>query len=174
VGLVTRHSPSKPPREALRGNATRLPRGFSLLELLIVIVIVGITLGVATLNALPSGRQLLQDDAKRVALLLQTARDEAILRNRLIAFEVDSDSYRFVQFDGYKWEPIGDDDMLRERKFKQSPVQISINPSLTAGAIPLRIVFGREPVGTPFILTLAKGESKVSIRADGIGHFVVE
>jgi general secretion pathway protein H len=38
----------------------------------------------------------------------------------------------------------------------------------------LRIIFGREPVGIPFVLTLATGDAQVAIRADGIGHFVVE
>jgi general secretion pathway protein H len=38
----------------------------------------------------------------------------------------------------------------------------------------LRIIFGREPVGAPFVLTLAVGDSQVAIHADGIGHFVVE
>jgi len=38
----------------------------------------------------------------------------------------------------------------------------------------VRIIFGREPVDKPFILTLKSADSSVSIRADGIGHFSVE
>jgi len=37
-----------------------------------------------------------------------------------------------------------------------------------------RIIFGREPVDKPFILDLVSGEDHVLIRADGVGHFVVE
>jgi general secretion pathway protein H len=38
----------------------------------------------------------------------------------------------------------------------------------------LRIVFGREPVDKPFVLTMTGGGSSVAIRADGIGHFTVD
>ncbi|RYF03823.1 MAG: type II secretion system protein GspH, partial [Oxalobacteraceae bacterium] len=41
-------------------------------------------------------------------------------------------------------------------------------------ANPLRITFGREPVDKPFLLTLASGDIRVGIRADGVGHFTVE
>ena len=52
-------------------------QGFTLLELLVVLVIVSILLGAVALNAIPGNGQLLQDDAQRIALLLQAARDEA-------------------------------------------------------------------------------------------------
>ena len=61
--------------------------GFTLLELLVVLVIVGIMLGAVGLNAMPSDRQIVQNEAQRIALLLQLARDEAIVRNRPVAFE---------------------------------------------------------------------------------------
>ena len=59
-------------------------------------VIVGITLGAVSFNAMPSERQVLQNDAQRIALLLQSARDEAIVRNRPVAFEADPAGYRFL------------------------------------------------------------------------------
>jgi general secretion pathway protein H len=62
-------------------------RGFTLIELLVVMVILGITLGLVSLNAMPGQKQALQQEAQRIALLLQLARDEAIVRNRQIAFE---------------------------------------------------------------------------------------
>ena len=54
----------------------------TLLELLVVLVIVGILLGAVALNAAPGDRQWLQGEAQRIALLLQLARDEAIVRDR--------------------------------------------------------------------------------------------
>jgi general secretion pathway protein H len=152
----------------------RLARGFTLLELLVVMVIAGITLGMVSFNAMPSARQVLQNDAQRIALLLQLARDEAIVRNRPIAFEAEPDRYRFLLRDENVWQALGKDDLLREREFKRAPVALSISPSSAAEAGPLRVIFGREPVDKPFILTLSMGDASVAIRADGIGHFVVE
>ena len=148
--------------------------GFTLIELLVVLVIAGIMLGVVSFNVMPSERQVLQNDAQRIALLLQLARDEAIVRNRPIAFEAEAERYRFLLYDENEWQALKQDDLLRERKFKRSPVAFSISPPLNGSDKPLRIVFGREPVNKPFVLTLAFGESRAAIRADGIGHFTVE
>jgi len=148
--------------------------GFTLLELLVVLVIVGITLGAVSLKAMPSERQVLQNDAQRIALLLQLARDEAILRNRPIEFEAESDRYRFKYFEENAWHLLENDDMLRERGFKRPPISFSINPAPVDLSPPLRIVFGREPVSIPFKLTLASEQAQVDIRSDGVGHFIVE
>jgi general secretion pathway protein H len=148
--------------------------GFTLLELLIVMVIVGVTLGMVSLNAIPDDRQVLQRDAQRIALLLQLARDEAIVRNRLIAFEADSDRYRFLLREQNSWQELDQDDLLHERAFKRSPVTFTLAPPATDPSPPLRIIFGREPVSKPFVLSLAVGDVRTTIRADGIGHFSVE
>jgi len=139
-----------------------------------VMVIIGITLGLATLNAIPSPRQDLENEARRIALLLQLARDEAIVRNRLVAFEANGERYRFMVRGDTGWEPVTRDDLLRERSFKNPPLRLVLEPSGTGGPDMLRITFGREPVDRPFVLTLASGANAVAIRADGVGHFTVE
>jgi len=137
-------------------------------------VIVGITLGMVSFNAMPDDRQMLQSDAQRIALLLQLARDEAIVRNRPIAFEAEADRYRFLLRDERTWQALDRDELLHEREFKRSPVIFSLSPPTEAPATPLRIIFGREPVSKPFVLTLSTGDAQAAIRADGIGHFAVE
>ncbi|MEO6354561.1 MAG: type II secretion system minor pseudopilin GspH [Burkholderiaceae bacterium] len=149
-------------------------RGFTLLELMIVLVILGITLGVVAFNAMPDARQTLHNEAQRIALLLQLARDEAIVRNRPVAFEVEPDRYRFLVREDSAWQVISGDDLLRERGFKRAPLALAISPPLATDKLPLRIIFGREPVDKPFVLTLSFDAVSVAIRADGIGHFVAE
>ena len=159
-------------------QAGRIARGFTLIEVMVVMVIIGIVLGMVSLNAIPSPRQNLEAEAQRLALLLQLARDEAIVRNRLVAFEADSQQYRFLVRNESVWEPVTRDDLLRERPFKSAPVQLLLDPPVAGsgagGGGPMRITFGREPVDKPFVLTLATGGDSVAIIADGIGHFVVK
>lgn len=131
-------------------------------------------LGLVAFNAMPSERQVLQNEAQRIALLFQLARDEAIVRNRPIAFEAETDRYRFLVLEENTWQAIAEDDLLREREFKRAPIALSIEPAVAAETDPLRIVFGREPVDKPFVLSLSSGASSVAIRADGIGNFTVE
>jgi general secretion pathway protein H len=149
-------------------------RGFTLIELLVVMVILGVTLGLVSLQVAPSQQQSMQQEAQRIALLLQVARDEAIVRNRQIAFEATSDNYRFLVRNDRQWEVIEHDDLLREREFKASPVSLLLEPAPTVPGPVLRIVFGREPVDKPFVLTVASGSGRVAIHADGIGHFTVD
>jgi general secretion pathway protein H len=155
-------------------RALRKASGFTLVELMVVMVIIGLTLGLVTLNAVPSPRQDLQKEAQRIALLLQLARDEAIVRNRLVTFEADSERYHFLVRNETRWDPLPGDDLLRERTFKNAPLQLLLDPTSAGTVNPLRITFGREPVDKPFVLTLVSGDNSVGIRADGVGHFTVE
>ena len=161
----------------VRGRAARpasAAKGFTLVEIMVVMVIIGITLGMASLNAIPSPHQDLQKEAQRLTLLLQLARDEAIVRNRPVTFEATPERYHFLVRNETRWDLITGDDLLREREFKNGPLTLLLDPASAGTLNPLRITFGREPVDKPFVLILATGGNRVAIRADGIGHFTVE
>ncbi|WP_322741583.1 GspH/FimT family pseudopilin [Glaciimonas soli] len=158
-------------------------RGFTLLELLVVVVIAGITLGMVSFTAFQNNGKAVQQEAQRIALLLQLGREEAILRNRPVAFEADSEHYWFMvrNEDGSGWNNLNDDEMLHERAFKKTPMLLTITPSqdnvTTADNGQVRFVFGREPVDKPFLMTLSIGDNDTTsavIHGDGIGHFTVE
>ena len=106
-----------------------------------VLVIMGIMLGAVSLNAVQSTRQRLQTDAQRISLLLQLAREEAIVRNRPTAFEVMGQGYQFLVLNDNKWEKIIDLDTLRGREFTYPETQLSIISNDTAASEKLRIIF---------------------------------
>lgn len=148
--------------------------GFTLLELLVVLVIMGIMLGAVSLNAVQSTHQRLQTDAQRLSLLLQLAREEAIVRNRPTAFEAVQDGYRFLVLNENQWEQIVDLETLRARNFTFPETKLEIAPRFDLDNDRVRIIFGREPVSRPFVLNLRVATEAVAIKADGVGHFVVE
>lgn len=160
------------PQPALRKSSLS-PSGFTLMELLLVIAIAGITLGLASLSLGPNERRILRDDAQRVAALMQLASDEAILRNRPILFEADVQRYRFLVRQQGAWSPLSGDDLLRARTFSRPPVKLRLTPN-TGGTGIVRIVFEPRPVGTPFALSLSSNSATVGIHADGLGHYTVE
>ncbi len=130
-------------------------------------------LGAVALNAAPGERQQLQNEAQRIALLLQLARDEAIVRNQPVAFEADEYRYHFLVRGDEQWRVLVGDEQLRERAYRRAPLSLQLQPP-SGSALPLRIVFGREPVDKAFALTLAASGHSATIRADGIGNFRVE
>ncbi|MBY0573825.1 MAG: GspH/FimT family pseudopilin [Undibacterium sp.] len=141
---------------------------------MVVLVIVGIMLGAVSLSSMQSPRQRLQTEAQRLSVLLQLAREEAIVRNRQTAFESNGQAYQFLVLNENKWEKIADLDTLRGREFSLPGMKMTIQRGDSIDLNGLRIVFGREPVSRPFVMNLEVGEDHVSINADGVGHFEVE
>jgi len=91
-------------------------RGFTLIEILVALVIVGIVLSVALLstNLVGNDREL-DEESRRLAALIEVARDDAMFQGRELGIEMLSTGYRFVEFDPYtnQWAVIPDDETLR-------------------------------------------------------------
>jgi len=74
-------------------------KGFSLLELLVVIVIISILFTFTTLAIRgTSPEELIQTEAQRLDRLLQLALEEAILKGQEYGLEFKPDSYRFLLY----------------------------------------------------------------------------
>ncbi len=111
-------------------NARRAPwpppgipsRGFTLIEVLVVVVIVGIlySIIVLSLNVIGDDREL-QREARRMTSLIQLASEEAELQGRDFGIEFIHQGYRFVEYDPIfeRWGEILGDEVLRPRQLPQ-------------------------------------------------------
>src|SRR5206468_4738330 len=92
-------------------------RGFTLVELLVVVVIVIVMVTLAGVQLMRSPAEAVRDESERLALLLQAARDEAILQGRVFAFGAGRESYRFLRLerDG-KLKLASGDELLRPQR----------------------------------------------------------
>lgn len=114
-------------------------KGFTLIELLIVIVLISVMTGMATLaigTANPHDQQKLE--AVRLAKLLELASQEAMVRSDVIGLEIFSQGYRFAVLKNNKWSEETKDMVLRPRQL--SP-QMLLSMDINQHAIPL----AREP-----------------------------
>ena len=93
--------------------------GFTLLELLVVVVIVAILFTYTTL-AMRSDTpaDIIKKEAQRLERLVQLALEESILRGEEYGLEIFLDGYRFLRFDvtENQWLPLTDDKILRQRE----------------------------------------------------------
>jgi general secretion pathway protein H len=97
--------------------AVKRARGFTLIELLVVVVIIGVMVAVAGAQLMRSPGEAVRDESEHLALLLQAARDEAILQGRVFAFGAGRDTYRFLRLDrDGRLRVAKDDELLRPRQ----------------------------------------------------------
>ncbi|MCW8924295.1 MAG: type II secretion system minor pseudopilin GspH [Gammaproteobacteria bacterium] len=95
--------------------------GFTLLELMIVIVIIAILFSFATLTIRSSSPEdSIREEAQRLQRLIQLALEEAVMKNTEYGLEFKQNSYQFLTYTGDQWQAIADDKLLRERELPEN------------------------------------------------------
>ena len=99
----------------------RYEHAFTLVEILVVVVIMGIISAVAllSLGVLGDDRNL-QREAQRLSSLIELANDEAMIQGRDFGLEILRSGYRFVEHDPLinRWHELLGDDLLRARELE--------------------------------------------------------
>jgi general secretion pathway protein H len=167
-------------------------RGFTLLEILVVLVIVAVMAGLLVVGFKDSPQQRVRREAQSLAALLNAVSDEAVMRGVELGLVIDDSGYQFVYFDPEKkqWQPAREralarhqftepyaiefsidgaavDDNTRQRM--QAFVQLSEDVALR----PALLILSSGEL-TPFRLTLSVNEEEpVVLMSDGINPVVV-
>jgi len=104
-------------------------KGFTLLELLVVITIIGILFSFAALSISTSSNQDIEAEAQRFVALMRLASDEAIMNTQEMILEVDKHQYSFKILTDQGFVPVDakSDKMFRPRKLADNlELKISI------------------------------------------------
>jgi len=109
-----------------RRSSTDQQAGYTLVELLVVLVVIGIMLGLVSLSLAPDPNARLHRDADRLEALFALAAEEAQLSARPIAWRGDENGYAFFRQLPDGWAPIGDDPEFRARGWTGAPMRITL------------------------------------------------
>ena len=101
-------------------------RGFTLLELLVVIVVLSIAAGLIVVRGTPGDSNYLESDAKKLAQLLRIAQQESLLKSKDIRFVAGEEGYTFEEFTGSRWVPVTTEPMLRPRQWDHGPFKVTL------------------------------------------------
>lgn len=86
------------------GHGPGFCRGFTLLEIMLVILMIGLLASVAVPNFdLGSDEDKLSKPARRFKAVFDLAAEQAMLNQYELGLIIKDDNYRFVAFDGQRW-----------------------------------------------------------------------
>lgn len=149
--------------------------GFTLVEILVVLVIIGITVAMVSINLMPDDKRVLTTEAQKLALLFEQARDEAIISGKEIAWSAEGDKTRFWRKDDQgKWTPNSGDELFRERDLASGVKLAELQINSVKAAMNERLIFSPGGMNMPFRLDLGLNASRVSITGDNMGKLALK
>jgi general secretion pathway protein H len=126
--------------------------GFTLIEMLVVVVIIGVLASTIVLGFVGSDReQNLRTEAERLAMLIEMARNEAVQRNEEWGVAIGPSSYRFFVFDplAHRWIEQREG-QFRERKTSDVTLSVRVDELTMPG--------DKAPEDAPNIILFSSGE----------------
>jgi len=165
--------------EGLRAKPrARAVQGFTLLEMLLVLVLMALLTSLVTISTRPDPHQALVLQAQRIGLLMSLASDEARMRRQPIDWEADLHGYRFVIESSNDRTTFAADDMLRERLWDPPLTRLAVidlasgtaRALVNAEAPPLRVPTALEWVQAPWRLEMGNEYAAVALEFDASGR----
>lgn len=162
----------QPPMTAERslGRAAR-NCGFTLVELLVVLLLIGLFVGMVSAITRPDDRALLHIEARRLAALLDFAAATSRMTGKPIAWTVDGTGYRFWRFhEDAGWAEVRDADLLRARTLPQGMMiaDLVVESMRPQGIMRLEFIPYAPPLS--FTIEMSLGAERYAVAGSPVGE----
>ena len=161
-------------------------KGFTLVEILVVVVIMAVVISLAVLSVSATGRDSqLDEESRRIEGLVGLLHERALLEGRDFGLRIEPTAYEFVVYDPRRdrWEILNQEQEYRHRDL---PKGISFQLQLDAQMVVIKpidrslpsdsrpgpqVAIAASGEGTPFRLTLLRDatQAKASVDGDALG-----
>ena len=155
-------------------TAIRAARGFTLIEMLVVLMIMGLFVGLVSAITQPDERALLKLEAERLSQLLDFAANEARLTGKYIAWTGEESGYRFWRAgDDGTWMEIREGELLRERTLPQGMAISGFRVESNRPQGAMRLEFAPQGSSLAFTIGLALGAARYTVSGSPVGELRV-
>ncbi len=143
-------------------------RGFTLIELMVVLVIIGIASAAVGLSLKPDPLQPLRKDAERLVQVLQVAQAEARADGRPITWQPTAKGFAFSRRtpSGDAIDDLRGDALLRPRAWETPGLHVRIEPGQ-------RLILNAEWITPPLRLVLSDGRHTLGVERSAAGQLRV-
>ena len=158
-------------------------RGFTLVEILVVVVIMAVIIALAVLSIGTTGRDSqLDEESRRIQGLIDILHERALLEGRDFGVRIEPDGYEFAVYnaDRDRWLTMNDEQEFRHRELPKGvsfqleldSVQVVLKP-VERDALndrpppPPQLAIAASGDGTPFKLKLTREATQASASVNG-------
>ncbi len=162
-------------------------KGFTLVEILVVVVIMAVVISLAVLSVGTAGRDTqLDDETRRIEGLVGLLHERALLEGRDFGLRIEPAAYEFVVYEPRRdrWMPL---DQEKEFRHRELPKGVSFQLQLDSQVVVIKpidrnlpsdqappgpqVAIAASGEGTPFRLTLQRDgtTAKASVDGDALG-----
>jgi len=140
-------------------------RGFTLIEVLVVVAIIVVIVGLAGVQLMRGPADEVREESEHLALLLRAVREEAILQGRVYAFGAGRETYRFLRLEpNGRLKTTTDDQVFRPQR---------LPPGITIASLQVEGAGDADQEGLVFLPSGELPAFRVVVTGGGVSWSVV-